>query len=294
LPEEAAERIEAAHGTGQPLDSQIRTEMEAAFGQDFGGVRVHTGQESHALAESLGARAFTTGHDIFFRDGAYEPGSPAGRETLGHELAHVVQQAGSSGARVPGLSLPSDTAEVEAGAFGAAIGREAGVRNRRPSEPSGDATVQRQGPTPGPEPVPAPYPSAGGGGPAAGPTPSPRAALALAMWRSSVVGPQTRAYEVLAQPDKGNINSAFELLGSAANSALALANTLPGESYPRARVMQYRNGLEAVVQMLAPHVGQVQPIEDIRPLMNPAGTRQAEVEAALQQEESVVPSSGGA
>jgi Domain of unknown function (DUF4157) len=40
----------------------------------------------------LGAVAFTTGSDIYFAPGRYEPGSPEGLRLLGHELAHVVQQ----------------------------------------------------------------------------------------------------------------------------------------------------------------------------------------------------------
>src|SRR5262249_12047937 len=40
--------------------------------------------------------AFTTGRDIFFGHGEYDPGSLAGRELLAHELTHVVQQRGTT------------------------------------------------------------------------------------------------------------------------------------------------------------------------------------------------------
>ena len=40
----------------------------------------------------LGARAFTTGQDVFFREGEYSPGSDSGRKLIAHELTHVVQQ----------------------------------------------------------------------------------------------------------------------------------------------------------------------------------------------------------
>jgi hypothetical protein len=69
--------------------------MESAFGSDFSGVRVHTGSEAHALNRAVNAVAFTTGQDIFFRDGAYSPGSTDGKELLAHELTHVVQQGGA-------------------------------------------------------------------------------------------------------------------------------------------------------------------------------------------------------
>jgi len=46
------------------------------------------------MAESLNARAFTLGNDIAFGANQYSGGTSAGRELLGHELAHVVQQSG--------------------------------------------------------------------------------------------------------------------------------------------------------------------------------------------------------
>ena len=84
--------IQRARGSGQPLSRGIRTPMEQAFGADFGSVRVHTGAESDLLNRSIQARAFTTGRDVFFRQGAYDPGSRGGKELLAHELTHVVQQ----------------------------------------------------------------------------------------------------------------------------------------------------------------------------------------------------------
>jgi hypothetical protein len=42
--------------------------------------------------ELNGTSAFTTGQDIFFREGEYRPGTSSGRHLLAHELTHVVQQ----------------------------------------------------------------------------------------------------------------------------------------------------------------------------------------------------------
>ena len=84
--------IQRARGSGQPLSRGIRAPMEQAFGADFGGVKVHTGSESDTLNRSIQARAFTTGQDVFFRQGAYDHGSRSGQELLAHELTHVVQQ----------------------------------------------------------------------------------------------------------------------------------------------------------------------------------------------------------
>jgi hypothetical protein len=77
-----------ASGGGRPLPEAVRGKMEAAFGADFPTVRVHVGPQ----AERIGANAFTIGSDIYFAPGRYQPETVQGRQLLGHELAHVVQQ----------------------------------------------------------------------------------------------------------------------------------------------------------------------------------------------------------
>lgn len=79
-------------GSGQPLDSSTASRMGDAFGQNFGGVRVHTGTVASRKASELGAAAFTVGSDVAFGAGQYAPGTPVGDALLAHELAHVTQQ----------------------------------------------------------------------------------------------------------------------------------------------------------------------------------------------------------
>jgi hypothetical protein len=89
----AVERsIDSSRGNGHPLDQAARSSIGGALNADFSGVRVHTDAQAGALNESLGARAFTTGQDIYFRQGEYNPGSSTGKSLLAHELTHVVQQ----------------------------------------------------------------------------------------------------------------------------------------------------------------------------------------------------------
>jgi hypothetical protein len=59
-------------------------------------VRLHTDRNSDQISRQIQAKAFTVGNDIFFRSGAYSPNSEQGRQTLMHELTHVVQQSSSS------------------------------------------------------------------------------------------------------------------------------------------------------------------------------------------------------
>ncbi|MBN3925380.1 DUF4157 domain-containing protein [Nostoc sp. NMS4] len=87
--------INQAKGGGQSLANNIRHPMEQAFGADFSGVKIHTDTQADQLNQSIQAKAFTTGQEVFFRQGAYEPGSLGGQELLAHELTHVVQQEGT-------------------------------------------------------------------------------------------------------------------------------------------------------------------------------------------------------
>lgn len=125
LDDDTAGRINQARGRGQSLDTTLQMQMSQAMGHDFSGVLVHTSNESDALNQQLSARAFTTGQDIFFRGGEYNPGSSGGRELIAHELTHVVQQ--SSGAVGGGsdrmtVNPPDDVYEQEADAVAKQVG----------------------------------------------------------------------------------------------------------------------------------------------------------------------------
>jgi len=84
--------LEQARGSGRPLAESFRGRMESAFGADFSSVRIHADEPADRLSRSIQARAFTRGHDIFLRQGEYQPASAEGQRLLAHELTHVVQQ----------------------------------------------------------------------------------------------------------------------------------------------------------------------------------------------------------
>lgn len=86
--------LQSARSGGRPLDQSARRQMESAFGADFSGVRVHSGETASALNQQLQAEAFTVGNDIFFRSSPPDSTSEKGQELLAHELTHVVQQNG--------------------------------------------------------------------------------------------------------------------------------------------------------------------------------------------------------
>jgi len=129
-------------GGGRPLEPEARAEMEAALGHDFGDVRVHTDAAAHELSRALDARALTAGRDIFFRNGAHDLRSSRGKDTLAHELIHVVQREKSAAPPGQAVSQPSDAAEQEATAAAAAFAAEPGVAPSIGAAPA--AIIQRQ------------------------------------------------------------------------------------------------------------------------------------------------------
>jgi len=126
-----ASRIESLRGGGSALDQGARAEMEGSLGDSFADVRVHTGGEAHQLNRSLGAKAFTTGSDLFFAEGA----SPADKGLLAHELTHVTQQRGMAGAGPMSVGPADDAYEAAAEASSAAVSSGAApAAQRKPEE----------------------------------------------------------------------------------------------------------------------------------------------------------------
>ncbi|MGY3051881.1 hypothetical protein ACVWYG_000068 [Pedobacter sp. UYEF25] len=90
-------RINAAKGTGDFMDSHTQSFMQSRFGNDFSNVKIHTDNEAVQMNLDLNAKAFTVGNDIYFNEGKYSPNSDDGKRLLAHELTHTVQQGGSVG-----------------------------------------------------------------------------------------------------------------------------------------------------------------------------------------------------
>lgn len=81
-------------GQGAPLDRQTKQLMESRFDQDFSQVRIHTGQQAAKSAQAIHAKAYTSGTQIVFGRGEYQPHTSQGQKLLAHELVHVAQQTG--------------------------------------------------------------------------------------------------------------------------------------------------------------------------------------------------------
>ena len=114
LDREIARAIDERRGRGRELDGDARANLEGAMGEDFSDVRVHDDAEAHELSTAVSAEAFTTGSDVFFQSGKYDPSSSAGQKLLAHELTHVTQQRGATPTTDMTVSEPGDASEVEA------------------------------------------------------------------------------------------------------------------------------------------------------------------------------------
>ncbi len=78
---------------GTPLDVGLRRSLEDGFDIDLSAVQIHDTLQADRLARSMQADAFAVGAHLFFRAGAYDPGTEAGMRLLAHEITHSIEQA---------------------------------------------------------------------------------------------------------------------------------------------------------------------------------------------------------
>jgi LysM repeat protein len=123
---------EVLRSPGRPLDAGTRTAMGAAFGFDFGRVRVHDDTRASESARAVDAVAYTVGSHIVFRAGHGPAGPGAGQQVLAHELAHVVQQRGLSTAGPLVVGSPGASEERQADAAAATVASGGAMRSLAP------------------------------------------------------------------------------------------------------------------------------------------------------------------
>jgi hypothetical protein len=87
------QQIEESRGVGESLESGTARRLAPHAYFDFSKIKIHADSDADALSRGMNALAFTTGSDIFFRQGMYQPGTAFGSHLIAHELTHVAQQA---------------------------------------------------------------------------------------------------------------------------------------------------------------------------------------------------------
>jgi hypothetical protein len=115
--------------------------MEAAFGHDFGRVRVHADEQAGELARAVHALAYTVGDHIVFEPGQYAPQTTRGARLLAHELTHVLQQR--RGTALVQADAPASDNEAEREARSAADALVGGAPPASPTLEAAPGSIQR-------------------------------------------------------------------------------------------------------------------------------------------------------
>lgn len=123
--ENEADHLSAGVAAGGP--EEVKRELGSRLGADFSKVRFHTDAGAAAYADEIGARAYTTGSDVYFGTGGFEPSVAA------HELVHTVQQ-GAVGSDAATMSAPSGGIQMIRNPF----------RRRRTSDAPGEISPGTQ------------------------------------------------------------------------------------------------------------------------------------------------------
>lgn len=84
--EREADTLSAAVTAQDP--EGVKAELGERLDADFSDVRFHTDTAALGYAEQIGARAYTSGRDVFFGEGGFDA------DVAAHELVHTVQQGG--------------------------------------------------------------------------------------------------------------------------------------------------------------------------------------------------------
>jgi hypothetical protein len=79
----------ASTGMASKLPAQLKENMESSLGGDFSNTEIYA---NSTKATKMGALAYAQGNEIHFAPGKYDPESQGGKELIGHELTHIIQQ----------------------------------------------------------------------------------------------------------------------------------------------------------------------------------------------------------
>ncbi|WP_248962846.1 eCIS core domain-containing protein [Sphaerisporangium perillae] len=161
-----AEPVRApAAAPGRALPSGVRSRLRGVAGLGADALRVHDDAAADTVARAHGADAVTQGADVYFRDGRFRPGDPAGFGLLAHEATHVTALLDPGGAWR--RAAPGGVAAEER----AALARESAARHAPGS--GDDPDLRAPGPGAAPPPAGPPALPDPGVAPAAAPAPTP-------------------------------------------------------------------------------------------------------------------------
>lgn len=141
---QATSLVQGSLTNGHPLPTAVKSQMSKHFGRDFSSVRVHTDEYSARVTRALDANAFTTGSNIVFAPSMFRPDTRSGRLLLAHELAHVIQQTGTSTGQQDQLEKEASVAAILGAPYSRHLSRVGATIQREPTYPrraTGDQMV---------------------------------------------------------------------------------------------------------------------------------------------------------
>jgi len=86
---QSPENLNPNAGVEKHLPDDLRSKVESHFGYSLDNVQMRESSD----VDSIGAKAYTKGSTIHFAPGQFQPESAIGQKMIGHEVAHVLQQA---------------------------------------------------------------------------------------------------------------------------------------------------------------------------------------------------------
>lgn len=107
--EREADRL-ASSVSGARTPEEVKSRLGEKMGADFSNVHFHTDASAVGKADDIGARAYTTGQDIYFGQGGFDPAVAA------HELVHTVQQ-GVVESAMPTVAAPMGGVQMKPNIF---------------------------------------------------------------------------------------------------------------------------------------------------------------------------------
>lgn len=94
IPSAEREADRLSQGITATTPEGVRQQMGEKLGADFSNVRMYTDQSAANKADRMGAKAYTSGQNVYFGSGGFVP------QVAAHELVHTVQQGAVEGVGV--------------------------------------------------------------------------------------------------------------------------------------------------------------------------------------------------
>lgn len=108
--------LEYQSGVRRVLPEHMKGKLESHFGYSVDHLEFRESED----VDSIGAQAYTAGNMIHFRPGKFQPNTSMGQKMIGHEVAHVLQQAKGGTAAAGEVSVDSGL-ETSADRHGEAV-----------------------------------------------------------------------------------------------------------------------------------------------------------------------------